>query len=255
MDPQRLLDQFLGPDAGQRAAGAAQAAKGKLASSGLGGVAGGLAAGGLLGVLIGNKKARKKMGKLAGGVLGYGGAAALGALGYRAYQNWQDGKQAPQAQPAAAARPAPNPSAQSLPAELPPEGSKFLPASAPARDGKPFELALVLAMIGAANADGHIGPDEQRNIFDQVGQMPLDAEDKAFVFDALSSPPSLQDIANLAEGPEQAAELYLASRLAIDPDHPAEQAYLEALAGRLALPSELVAHLEGQALEAEGVTA
>ena len=250
MDPQRLLDQFLGPGTGQKAAGAAQAAKGKLASSGLGGVAGGLAAGGLLGVLIGNKKARKKMGKLAGGVVGYGGAAALGALGYRAYQNWQAGKQAPQTQPAAVPQTAPG-----LPAELPPEGSKFLPASAPARDGKPFELALVLAMIGAANADGHIGPDEQRAIFDQVGQMPLDAEDKAFVFDALSSPPGLQDIANLAEGPEQAAELYLASRLAIDPDHPAEQAYLEALAGRLALPSELVAHLDGQALEAEQAAA
>ena len=248
MDPQRLLEQFLGPDAGQKAAGAAQTAKGKLAGSGLGGVAGGLAAGGLLGVLLGNKKARKKVGKLAGGVVGYGGAAALGALGYRAYQNWQAGKQAPQAE-APAPTPARTTQTATLPAELPPAGSKFLPATAPARDGKPFELALVLAMIGAANADGHIGPDEQRAIFDQVGQLPLDAEDKAFVFDALSSPPSLQDIANLAEGPEQAAELYLASRLAIDPDHPAEQAYLEALAGRLSLPADLVAHLEGQAAE------
>ena len=54
------------------------------------------------------------------------------------------------------------------------------------------------------------------------------------------------DIANLAEGPEQAAELYLASRLAIDPDLPAEQAYLEGLANRLALPDELVNHLESQ---------
>ncbi|MDJ0942996.1 MAG: tellurite resistance TerB family protein [Kiloniellales bacterium] len=240
MDPQRLLEQFLGPDAGQKAAGAAQAAKGKIASSGLGGVAGGLAAGGLLGVLIGNKKARKKAGKLAGGLVGYGGAAALGALGYRAYQNWQAGKQAPQAGP-----PAP-----SLPAELPPADSKFLPAAAPAKDGKPFELALVMAMIAAANADGHIGPDEQRTIFDHVGRLPLDAEDKAFVFDVLSSPPSLQDIAGLAEGPEQAAELYLASRLAIDPDHPAEQAYLDALATRLSLPGDLVAHLESQAVEA-----
>ncbi len=249
MDPQRLLEQFLGPDAGQSAAGAAQAAKGKLMGSGLGGVAGGLAAGGLLGVLLGNKKMRKKAGKLAGGVVGYGGAAALGALAYRAYSNWQSGQQAPQA-----GAPGPSPAkaapAPSLPAELPPADSKFLPGAAPARDGKPFELALVMAMIGAANADGHIGPEEQRTIFDHVGQLPLDAEDKAFVFDALGDPPGLQDIANLAEGPEQAAELYLASRLAIDPDHPAEQAYLEALANRLSLPADLVAHLEGQAAEA-----
>ncbi|MCG8542885.1 MAG: tellurite resistance TerB family protein, partial [Alphaproteobacteria bacterium] len=74
MDPKSLLEQFLGPDAGQKAGGAVQTAKGKLANSGLAGVAGGVAAGGLLGVLLGNKKARKKVGKLAGGVVGYGGA-------------------------------------------------------------------------------------------------------------------------------------------------------------------------------------
>ena len=103
-------------------------------------------------------------------------------------------------------------------------------------------------MIAAANADAHIDADEQKNIFDQVSNLPLEAEDKAFVFDALSSPPSLQDIASLAEGPEQAAELYLVSRLAIDPDHPMEQAYLEALASRLSLPKDLVDQLESQAL-------
>ena len=122
----------------------------------------------------------------------------------------------------------------------------------PARDGKPFELALVMAMIAAANADGHIDAEEQRTIFERVGELPLDAEDKAFVFDALGSPPSLNDIANLADGQEQAAELYLVSRLAIEPDHPMEQAYLEALASRLSLPTDLVAHLESQAAAAGG---
>ncbi len=236
MDPQSLLEQFLGPDARRSAGSAFEGAKGKLANSGVGGVAGGLAAGGLLGLLVGNKKARKKVGKMAGGVVGYGGAAALGALAYRAYQNWQDGQQATPSAPVTQAEPPP-----------PPPGSKFLPAAAPASDGKPFELALVLAMIGAAKADGHICADEQRLIFERVGELPLDAEDKAFVFDSLAKPPSLQDIAALAEGPEQATELYLASRLAIDPDHPAELAYLEALASRLSLPRELVDHLEAQA--------
>ncbi|MEM7045947.1 MAG: DUF533 domain-containing protein, partial [Pseudomonadota bacterium] len=80
---------------------------------------------------------------------------------------------------------------------------------------------------------------------------PLDAEDKAFIFDALSSPPSLQDIAGLAKGQEQAAELYLVSRVAIDPDHPAERAYLETLASRLSLPADLVGHLESQVTAAQ----
>ena len=93
MNPQQLLEQFLGADAGHKATQTAQDVKGKLADSGFTGIAGGLAAGGLLGLLVGNKKMRKKVGKLAGGVAGYGGAAALGALGYRAYQNWQANKQ------------------------------------------------------------------------------------------------------------------------------------------------------------------
>ncbi|MCG8361531.1 MAG: tellurite resistance TerB family protein [Kiloniellales bacterium] len=248
MNPQSLFEQFLGPGAAQSAGGAVQNAKGKLANSGLAGVAGGVAAGGVLGLLLGNKKARKSVGKLAGGVVGYGGAAALGALAYSAYKNWQSGKQAPQVPHGGQAGPAVQ--APAAAAEPPPADSKFLPGAAPASDGKPFELALVMAMIAAANADGHIGPDEQRVIFERVGELPLDAEEKGFVFDALSSPPSLQDIAGLAEGPEQAAELYLASRLAIDPDHPMEQAYLEALANRLSLPADLVAHLESQAAAA-----
>ena len=247
MNPQSILEQFLGPDVGKSAGGAVHSAKDKLANSGWGGVAGGVAAGGLLGLLLGNKKARKTVGNVAGGVVGYGGAAALGALAFRAYQNWQAGQQVPQSSPPGQAVRHEATPAAGLPPEPLPAGSKFLPGTTPARDGKPFELALVMAMIAAANADGHIGPDEQRLIFDRVGEMPLDAEDKAFVFDALASPPSLRDITALADGPEQAAEIYLVSRLAIDPDHPMEQAYLEALASRLSLPGDLVDHLESQA--------
>ncbi len=275
MNPQNILEQFLGPDASSRAGNAMQDAKSNLANSGMGGVAGGLAAGGLLGVLLSNKKARKSVGKLAG----YGGAAALGALAFRAYQNWQTNQPPGGAAagndrggannqgghfptdrvsahtvhhqpPGDATFPSDPRSGDQVPIEPPPPTSRFNPAAAPASDGNPFELAIVMAMIGAANADGHIGPDEQRTIFDRVGEMPLDSEDKAFVFDTLSKPPSLQDIAALADGPEQAAELYLASRLAIDPDHPAEQAYLEALASRLSLPAELVSHLNDQAAAA-----
>ncbi len=242
MNPEKLLEQFLGPDASRKAGDSMRGAKDKLANSGMGGVAGGVAAGGLLGLLLGSKKARKTVGKVAGGVVGYGGAAALGALAYRAYQNWQTDQPSG---PGPAGSPPAAPAGD--PPPLPPSDSKFLPSASPTRDGKPFELALVMAMIAAANADGHIGPDEQRFIFDKVGEMPLDAEDKAFIFDTMANPPSLADIQNLAEGPEQAAELYLVSRLAIDPDHPAEQAYLEALASRMSLPNELVQHLEQQA--------
>ena len=240
MDPKQLLEQFLASNAGQQAAGAARAAQGKASSSGIAGIGGGLAAGSLLGLLAGNKKARKKAKKLAGGALGYGGAAALGALGHRAYANWRAGKLAD----ASPADTAPVPALKSEAA--------FLPSAAPASDGQPFELALVTAMVAAANADGHIDGEERTAIFEQAKALPLEAEDKAYVFDVLASPPSLSEVAAMAGTPEQAAELYLASRLAIDPDDPAEQAYLEGLAARLKLPPELVSELDAQMDRDEG---
>lgn len=262
MNPQKLLEQFLGPNvlghlAGRRPQGSVPAVGGRPAPlaqggsigdlvrgalGGLGGQSGaggrgdfgmpggefgGLAAGGLIGLLLGQKKVRK----MAGGVLGYGGAAALGALAYRAYQNWQAGQRAAEAPPATVA-------------DAPQEGSRFAPVSA--ADGKPFALALIRSMIAAANADGHVGPEEQKKIFEAANRAGLDAEDKAFVFDALQNPPSPVQIAALAGGPEQASELYLAARIAIDPDSPYEQAFLRALAQALNLPEGLVAHLDAQ---------
>ncbi|MBL26469.1 MAG: protein YebE [Rhodospirillaceae bacterium] len=261
MNPQKLLEQFLGRDVigspgGQQPANAREtsgqavsqghsgAGIGELISGALGhlggqqsrgaggfgvpgGALGGLAAGGLLGVLLGNKKVRK----MAGGVVGYGGAAVLGALALRAYQNWRAGQQPDQAPVATAA-------------DAPQDGSPFAPANG--ADGRPFALALIRSMIAAANADGHIGPEEQKQIFEAAGRGGLDAEDKAFVFDALQNPSSPDQIAALAGSQEQAAELYLAARIAIDPDHPDEQAFLRNLAQSLKLPAALVSHLDAQ---------
>lgn len=227
MDPKKLIEQFLGAGAAGSATDMARKARDTVQGglSGMpGGALGGLAAGGLLGVLLGNKKMRK----MAGGVVGYGGAAALGALALKAWQTWQENQQTQAGAPQQAGTPV------AEPAQL----------QRLAADGKPFELALVRAMIAAANADGHIGAEEHKAIFEQVNRLNLDAEDKAFVFDALGRPASAYEIAALAGGPEQASELWLASRLAIDPDDPREQAYLQSLAGALNLPAGLAEQLE-----------
>ncbi len=192
-----------------------------------GGAMGGLAAGGILGVLLGNKSARK----MAGGLLSVGAAAALGALAHRAWQNWRAGRDAAAAPVATAA-------------DAPADNSPFLPTQS--ADGAPFALALIKAMIAAANADGHIGPEEHKQIFDAANRAGFDADAKAFLFDALSNPPSVRQIASMASGMEQAAELYLAARLAIDPDHPSEKAFLDALASAMELPPAFVEHLERQ---------
>ena len=223
IDGKSLLDQFLGGGLGDVGA----LAKDKLNQAGpLGSFGAGAAAGGLLGLLLGGKKVRK----MAGGVAGYGGAAVVGALAYRAFQAWQQGQ-------AGAAAPAPAPAS---------DESRFLPSLPAAPDAPSFELSVVRAMIGAAKADGHIDAAEQRKIFEHVERLNLDPAAKALVFDALAKPVELADVTAAARTPEQRAELYVACRMVIDPDEPAERAYLEALAFRLALPKDLVQHLDQQ---------
>jgi uncharacterized membrane protein YebE (DUF533 family) len=222
MDPKQLLEQLLGSGMAQDVRSSGREMKDRLdRTNGTTAFAGGALAGGLLGMLIGGKKVRK----LAGGALGYGGAAAIGALALRAYQAYQQ-QQAGNTQERAAAAPA------------------ALPHLTAAADGSPFELVLVRAMVGAAKADGHIDAKEQKRLFAEVERLGLDAEAKAYVFDLLTKDVDLASLANAVRTPEQGAELYLAARLSIDPDEPAERAFLDALAARLRLPAELRASLD-----------
>ena len=225
----KLLEQFLGSSAGN-AGQLSQKAKeiGSQMNIPGGNFTGGAVAGGLVGLLLGSKKVRK----MAGGIAGYGGAAAAGALAFKAYQNWQQGK-----------------SAATAPMASPEDMNKIDPAFLLPNDqpqAQDFGLTLVSAMIAAANADGHIDANEQKLIFDQVEKLAFDAESKAFVFDTLRNPPSLDQLVSKVAGIEQASEVYLVSRIAVDGDHPAERVYLEALAHKLNLPKDLVAHLDHQ---------
>ena len=233
LDPKQLLTDFLGGNAGNmwdQAAGKARNAAANVDRKQVGTFAAGAAAGSIVSLLLGSKK-MKKMG---GNVLAYGGAAVLGGFAYKAWQNYQSNKQ-----------PAPT----SAPVEIlpPPTDSPFNATITLAADGKPFALALVRAMIAAAKADGHIDATEQASLFQRIENLGLDAEAKAFVFDELSRPTDLNAIAALPRGPEQAAEIWLVSRLAIDPDDVREKAYLSALSAKLNLPPQLLEHLESQA--------
>lgn len=221
IDPKQLLDQLLGSAAAGNARDMGRDFVDRLdATKGSKTFAGGAVAGGLLGLFLGGGRSH------GGGLLGYGGAAALGALALQAYQNYQR-QQAGGAQ------------------RLGDVGALTLPHEQPSADGSPFQLALVRAMVGAAKADGHIDEAEQRRLFAEVERLGLDADAKAYIFDLLTQDVDLYDLARAAKTPEQGAEIYLAARLAIDPDEPAERAYLDALAARLGLPAELRATLDG----------
>lgn len=276
MSLNQLLDQFLGGN--QQSSGNNGEAESTVQNplSGIlpGGVSnqmlGGLAAGGLLGVLVGNKKIRKTATKAATGAVGVGAAAALGLVAYRAYNNWQGnaasagGTSSPPTtpQPSVSGQPRGQIDRQSSTAAAPPVPMQSWDGSVPptaqmseqdfdvtrqtAADGTPFQATLIRAMIAAANADGHIDAKEQFAIFELIEKMKLDPDDKALVFKTLQNPPTMVEIAGSAANLEQASEIYLVSRLAIDPDHPLELAFLQDLSTQLALPQELVLELEDQ---------
>jgi uncharacterized membrane protein YebE (DUF533 family) len=232
-DAKSLLDQFMG---GQNQNGQGQQGfgRGAFGQSGgdllgqagnmLGGFGGGALTGGLAGLLLGSKGGRK----LAGNALAYGGMAVAGALAYRAYQNYQAGKQA-------------SPAAAQTPLLPPPADTPFNPTTEAAQQS--LARNLLRAMISAAKADGHIDAAEQANIFAQMDKMNVGAEDKVFVMDELRAPLDVDAVARCARTPEEAAELYTVSLLAIDVDNPSERAYLALLAARLNLDDKLVAHL------------
>lgn len=199
------------------------------------GLVGGVAAGGLAALLLTSKKSRK-MGKQA---LKYGGAAALGGLAYKA---WNDYNSARQAAPAAPAQPADNPVAQ------PPSGSIFdLVEGPPSAEGEDMRLSLIRAMISAAKADGHIDADERTRIEEKIAALRIGREEQSFLLEQLRADSDPIEIARLSGSDEQAAELYLASALAVDIDTPEERRYLDRLADALRLPSGLRAHLDRQA--------
>lgn len=162
------------------------------------------------------------LGKMVGNVAKAGAVAAVGGLAWSAWQNYQKN------QPGTAA-------ASSEEAFVPPPQASY--------QREELGKSLVRAMISAAKADGQIDAEEKSRIFQRLEAMPLSAEEKAFVFDELSSPLDIDAVASRADTPEHASEIYAASLVAMKPDTPAERAYLDALAYKLKLDPALVTEI------------
>lgn len=225
LDAKNLLNQFVG-DGGSFAKGAAT--------------------GGLLGLMVGSKKTRK----VAKTAATYGGIALVGGLAYKAWQNHKAGQQV--APPAAT----PQSTVQSAPVALPPPppaNTGFVPPTPQGEES--LARALLRAMVAAAKADGHIDGAEQTRIFERMDALQLNNDDKVFVMDELRAPLDVEAVAKGASTQEEAAEIYAASLLAIDPDGPAERGYLGMLAARLNLEPGLVEHLHASVAEATPMAA
>jgi uncharacterized membrane protein YebE (DUF533 family) len=187
-----------------------------------GGMAGGVAAGAITSLLLGTKSGRE----FAGEALKLGAAAALGGLAYRAYSNYRSG------QPVGA---------DTASASVPSVRPSPLPPGTPASE---HALLLVRAMIAAALSDGALDATERERIMGRLGAAGIDSEEVRFLDAEIARPWSPGQFATAAPNPEQRAEIYLASALAIDADTDTERAYLRYLAATLALDGKLIAHLE-----------
>lgn len=169
------------------------------------------------------------LGKLAGNAVKLGAVAAVGGLAYNAWQNYQNN------QPDGAAA-------------TPPRDA-FIPPASDATSQEQLGKTLVRAMIAAAKADGRIDADEKEAIFGRLETMNLSAEEKAWVFDELSTPLDINAVVARADTPAHATEIYAASLVAISADTASERAYLDVLATRLKLDPALVGEIHKAAGE------
>lgn len=221
-----LIGQVNSATGGQGAGGLANKAKGAWDNQSALGK--GAIAGGVLGLLLsGSGKKLLKTG------VKVGGAALIGGLAYKAYEDWKAGKsaQAP---------------AEPGPIALPqPEGTAFLPADPVAADD--LAARLLQAMVAAAKADGHVTTRERARITQQLEQVGLGEAAESLIRAELEAPLDAGRIASLARTEEEAAEIYAASLLVVDPEAPAEKGYLALLAARLKLDPGLVDHLHAKA--------
>lgn len=224
LDPKALLDDLLGAKVPgtestvrDKAGQAAQMARDNP-----------LAAGALAAILLGTGAGRK----VTGSALKLGGLAAVAGLAYKAYQNYSKG-----AEPGAGQQ---GGEPELLP---PPADTAFDPAQAPQGEAE-FALVIARARIAAARADGHIDDAERVRIADKLHLSGIGEEAEAFLMAELEKPVDLDGLVAAAQTDAQKAELYTASRIAIEPKTRAERGYLDLLAGRLRLPDALVDHIE-----------
>jgi uncharacterized membrane protein YebE (DUF533 family) len=184
----------------------------------------GAIAGGLLGVLL-SGNARRMLGTGAK----VGGMALIGGLAYKAWEDWKSGKSA----------------GVDGEVEAAPDGTAFAPIDAAEADD--LAARLLQAMVSAAKADGRVTEKERANIGAQLASLGLGNDATAMIEAELDAPMDVGRIAALASQPEDGAQLYAASLLVVDPNGAAERAYLAALADKLGLAADLVAHLHAKA--------
>ncbi|MEI2831434.1 tellurite resistance TerB family protein [Pseudomonas mosselii] len=233
MNTSDLLEQLLRAGQGTQAQ---QGRGGMSAQDGLGGLLGGLLGGGsgaggggglggLLGGLLGGgggNAGASTQGRSAGGV-NYAALASLGMMAFQAYQSWQRSQAA-----------APQQAVRTVDQLSGPEAEDH-------------SHAILRALIAAAKADGRIDPQEEQLIYAEIKRHTSDPQLQRWLDEEVSKPLDAAEVAQSAQDPGMAAEMYLASVMLVDDQQDAERAYLDELASALGIDPTLQVHLEQQA--------
>jgi len=252
---QRRLEHSLG----DQGVGGQNGVLGQMLGSVTGGSTGGSGgAGGLLGSLgniassmFGNKQSNAQgsssgmgtsgagvLGALAGSLFGGGGSSVKGALGggalamlgslaLQAYKNYNT--QGSSAQPDAAS--------QLMAGLRQPENDQE------EQEVQDVAMLTLKAMINAAKADGHVDEQEIQRIAGKLQEGGVTSEEQQFVMEEMKKSLDTDSIVNAVPNPQVGAQIYAASLLAIEVDTDAERSYLEQLANRLGLDSNVVNYL------------
>lgn len=175
-------------------------------------------AGGALGLLLGSKSGRKVGGK----VLTYGGLAVLGTLAYKAFQNYHQRDANPV-----------SPSVKPL-------------EQIPAKEVEAHCTAILVAIIAASKADGHIDDREMDLIKKEVAKLTTEQDLQLWFERELKKPLDPTEVAKYATSALIATEMYLASLLTIDEQNFMEKTYLAELARQMQLPPPLQSDLAQQ---------
>ncbi len=223
MNTTSFLDQLL--KSGRALLELGGLAKGGESQPGLSGDLGrGALMGGALGLLLGSKRVRK----LGGNLIAYGGMAALGAVAYRAYAEWQR-----------------NNTGQAAAGTSPHQAGGQITAL----ESETHNRAVLKALVAAAKSDGHVDDRERELIEAEITRLNSSPELAAWLGQELRRPLDPTDVASAATSPELAAEMYFASLLVTDDQSPMERIYLDELARQLNFDAGLKAQLEIRARE------
>lgn len=192
----------------------------------------GLAAGGVAALLLGTRGGRA----LAGNAAKLGGLALVGGLAYKAWKNHEAGK--PLFDTGRPAAPPEEPALLEAPKE-----SLFGEIGDVSQDNAAAMLIL-RAMIAAAASDGLVDNAERSRIIGALEKAGLDVGAAKFLDAEFAKPATPTELATAATTDALKMQAYLAARIAIDPDKPAEKAFLAELAVMLGLDAGQVSNVE-----------